>query len=205
MDPLLTPLLSYVLLYKYIAIFVIVYAGAIILPIPVNAMLLALGAFASQGYFNFWGSFAVAVIANCLGDLTDYGITRKYGERVIRRFNIDKVPFFIGLKDELRTDAAVTVFVTRFAGSLSSITNFLAGLVRVPFKTFFFYDLLGNIIEPGAALTIGYAVGNYWSEFPNLLSIFAGIAATGILFFVLWRIYRRMTKKYSDRTRSLQQ
>jgi membrane protein DedA with SNARE-associated domain len=196
MDAFLTPILSYVLLYKYAAIFFIVYTGAVIIPWPANPMLLAVGAFASQGFFNFWLSLAVAVIANCLGDLTDYALTRKFGEPFLHKFKLDKVRFFVRLKEELVTDAAVTVFITRFAGSLSSITNFLAGLVEVPFWTFFWFDLLGNIIEPFGALALGYAVGNYWSDFSNLLTLIAGIAAAAILLFVLARIYRRMMRKY---------
>jgi membrane protein DedA with SNARE-associated domain len=198
MDSLLNPLLSYLLLYKYVALFIIVYTGAIMVPFPVNAMLLALGAFASQGYFSFWASLVIAVTANTLGDLTDYGIARKYGEWVIHKLRFDKVRFFIRLKEELRTDAAVTVFVTRFAGSMSSISNFLAGWVKVPFMTFFTFDLLGNIIEPGVALSLGYLVGNYWSDFSNLLSIIAGIAAVCIILFILLRMYRKMEAKYLE-------
>jgi membrane-associated protein len=196
MDSLLTPLLSYVLLYKYITIFVVVYIGAIGIPLPANAMLLAVGAFASQGFFSFWASLAVAVIANTLGDLTDYAVTRKYGEVIIRKLKFDKVAFFGHLKDELSSDGAVTVFVTRFAGSLSSITNFLAGLVKVPFMTFLLSDLLGNIIEPFVALLIGYLVGNYWSNFSSLLSLAAVIVAVGVILFILIRMYRRIMKKY---------
>lgn len=198
MDSLLSPLLSYLLLYKYVALFIIVYTGAIIVPFPVNAMLLALGAFASQGYFSFWTSLLVAVSANTLGDLTDYSIARKYGEWVIHKLRFDKVRFFVRLKEELRTDAAITVFVTRFAGSMSSISNFLAGWVQVPFMTFFTFDLLGNIIEPGVALSLGYLVGNYWSDFSNLLSIIAGIAAVCIILFILLRMYRKMEAKYLE-------
>ena len=196
MDALLNPILSYVLLYKYAAIFFVVYTGAVIVPWPANAMLLAVGAFASQGYIGFWISLVVAVAANTLGDLTGYAITRTFGEQFIRRFKIDKVPFFIRLKEELITDAAITVFMTRFAGSLSSIANFLAGLVEVPFMTFLWLDLLGNIVEPFTALTLGYAVGNYWNSFSNLLSLFAGVVAAAVVLFVLTRIYRRMARRY---------
>lgn len=197
MDALLTPILSYVLLYKYAAIFFVVYTGAVIIPWPANAMLLAVGAFASQGYIDFWISLSVAVVANCLGDLTDYAVARRFGERLIRRLKIDKVRFFVRLKEELIADAWITVFITRFAGSLSSITNFLAGFVEVPFAAFFWSDFLGNIIEPFGALALGYAVGNYWSDFSNLLSLTAGIFAAGALIFVLARIYRRIMKRYS--------
>ena len=88
----------------------------------------------------------------------------------------------------------LTVFITRFAGSLSPVAAFLAGLVAVPLNTFFWPDLAGNIIEPGAALTIGFAVGNYWGDFSSSFDLFAAIAAAGILLFVLARIYRRMMR-----------
>ncbi|MGC9599217.1 MAG: DedA family protein [Minisyncoccia bacterium] len=196
MESLLGSLLSYVLLYKYTALFFIVYSAAVIVPWPANSMLLAVGAFASQGYFSFWFSLAVAVVANTLGDLTGYALTRHYGDTVIRVLRLYKVRFFEYVKEELRTDAAVTVFVTRFAGSLSPIANFLAGLVGVPFLIFLTYDFLGNFIEPFGALTLGYAVGSYWSDFSNIMSLFAAVVAVAIVMFVLVRIYRRIMKKY---------
>lgn len=197
MEPFLAPLLSYVLIYKYVAIFLVIYFGAVGLPLPANAMLLAVGAFASQGYFSFWFSLIVAVVANTLGDLTGYGITRKYGEVVIHKLKLDRVKFFLHLKEELRTDAVVTVFTTRFAGSLSSITNFLAGWVKVPMQTFLFFDVLGNVIEPFVALAIGYAVGNYWSDFSGILGILTGMVAVAVIIFILVRMQRRMVRKYS--------
>ena len=197
MNEILAPLLSYVLLYKYVAVFAVIYVSAVIVPLPANAMLLAVGAFASQGYFHFWIVLPVAVIANTLGDLTDYGAARYYGVLVIRMLHLHKFRFFEQIQEELRTDAAITVFITRFAGSLSTISNFLAGLAAVPFGTFFFYDLLGNFIEPGVALSIGYLVGNYWSDFSNIFSLTAGIAAASIVLFVLVRIYRRITRRYN--------
>ncbi|HVM76756.1 MAG TPA: DedA family protein [Candidatus Paceibacterota bacterium] len=196
MEPFLSPLLSFVLLYKYVSIALIVYTSAVILPLPTNAMLLAVGAFASHGYFNYWIVLPLAVIANCLGDLTDYGITRLWGTRVIRVLRLNKIKFFNQLAEELRTDAAVTVFTTRFAGNLSPIAALLAGLVEVPLGTFLFYDFLGNVIEPGAALTIGYAVGDYWNDFSNILSLIAGIVAASIVIFILARIYRRIMIRY---------
>jgi membrane protein DedA with SNARE-associated domain len=193
---ILNELLSYVLLYKYATIAVVVYFAAVILPLPSNAMLLAIGAFASQGYINFWGALTTAVIANTLGDCTDYWVTHHFGERVTRILHLHKFKFYNQLQEELRTDAAITVFITRFAGSLSPVANFLAGLVRVPFKIFLINDFLGNIIEPFGALALGYAAGDYWSNFSGTLELIAAIVAVAIIIFVLARIYRRMMRRY---------
>ncbi|MDR3582328.1 MAG: VTT domain-containing protein [Candidatus Pacebacteria bacterium] len=193
---MVSSLLSYILLYRYAALAVVVYVGAVGAPLPVNIMLLALGAFANQGFFSFWASLGITVAFNTFGDLTGYGITRKYGDAIIRLLHIRKAQFFINLEKELRSDAAITVFITRFAGSMSSVTNLLAGLVKVPFMTFFVNDLVANIIEPGMWLAIGYGVGNYWSSFSNLSSIVGGIFAVSIIMFILFRIQQRLARKY---------
>ncbi len=194
---ILAALLSWLLLYKYAALFAIVYSAALLLPLPANATLLAVGAFSSQGYFDFWLSLVIAVGANTLGDLTGYAVTRHWGAAVTHALRLDKFRFFNRLAEEFRTDAAITVFTTRFASSLSTISNFLAGLVEVPFGTFFFYDLIGNFIEPGAALGIGYLVGDYWNDFSGTFETVTGIVAVCVVMFVLARISRRMARKYT--------
>jgi membrane protein DedA with SNARE-associated domain len=65
----------------------------------------------------------------------------------------------------------------------------------VPFGIFLWYDLLGNIIEPGAALTVGYIVGDYWNDFSNTFELVGAIFAVAVVMFVLLRIYQRMMKK----------
>jgi len=194
---ILSLLLSYLLLYKYVTLALVVYCGAALLPLPSNAMLLAVGAFSSQGYFNFWLSLAICVTANTLGDLTGYAITRHYGERVIKKLKIDKIRFYHQLQEELRVDAIVTVFITRFAGWLGTATNFLAGLVKVPLGTFLLFDILGNFIEPGIALALGRIVGDYWNNFSGIFELITGVFAVGTIIFILIRIQRRIEKKYS--------
>lgn len=191
-------LLSFVLLYRYVALFAIVYSAAVLIPFPVDATLLAVGAFASQHFFSFWLALTVAVVANVLGDLTDYGIARRYGERVIRALKLDKNRFFVYVRDELRRDAAITVFVTRFAGVVSVIGNFSSGLVGVPFSTFLLWDFVGNFIEPFAALSCGYLVGDYWSNFSGIFGLVAAIVGVGIVMFLLIRIYQRILRRYSS-------
>ena len=131
-----------------------------------------------------------------MGDLTDYGLARKYSAWIIRVLRLHKLVFFQELKRELRTDAAITVFTTRFAGALSTPASFLAGIARVPFKTFLWCDFLGNVIEPFAALSLGYLAGNYWTDLSGPLSLFAAIVAILVTLFVLERIYRRIMRKY---------
>lgn len=193
---ILAPILSYLLLYRYVALFFIVYIASVIVPLPINAMLLALGAFASHGYFNIWTSLGTATVANVLGDFTGYLAVYIWGEVIIRKLHLHKLRFFNQLAEELRTDAVATVFTTRFAGSLSSISNFLSGLVRVPVKIFFLCDLAANFIEIGIMLLFGYLFGDYWNDLSGFSTTIGGIIAVVVVLFIVVRMYRRIQRKY---------
>ncbi|MCL4405365.1 MAG: VTT domain-containing protein [Patescibacteria group bacterium] len=195
MGSLLSSILSYVLVYRYAAIFVFNFGAAMILPLPMSATLLAVGAFSSQGYFNIWESLAVAVSSNVLGDLADYLLTRRYGATIIRKLKIDQSRFFVQFEEELRHDAAGTVFSSRFAGSLSSVVNLLAGFVGVPLLSFIIPDIIGDVIEPTVILFVGYILGIYWSNASDIFTLLAAVVATAVVLFVMFRIYRRMARR----------
>jgi len=56
-------------------------------------VLLAAGAFASQGYFSFFLSLFVVVASNVLGDYTGYFLAHRYGRRIFELLHI-RVPDF---------------------------------------------------------------------------------------------------------------
>ena len=78
MSAIVTAVLSFLLLYKYIALFVIAFFLAVGIPLPVAIVLLASGGFASLGYFDFTTTFLVALSAAVLGDVFDYYLAKKY-------------------------------------------------------------------------------------------------------------------------------
>src|SRR6185369_11643502 len=87
--------LSYLLLYKYATIFVVVASSAFIVPLPTSALLLAAGAFASQGYLSFATCVAVAAIANTIGDTMGYTLTRIFGYTFIEKHYKKKHAYFV--------------------------------------------------------------------------------------------------------------
>jgi len=61
--------LSYLLIYKYAILFSVVFVTSFGLPLPATALIVAAGAFAAQGYFDFWNIFVCVFIASTLGDI----------------------------------------------------------------------------------------------------------------------------------------
>ena len=69
MSGLVSLLLSYVLIYKYLAIFIITYLGALAFPLPSGTVVAASAAFAIQGYLNFPLVLFIGILGNVTGDM----------------------------------------------------------------------------------------------------------------------------------------
>lgn len=177
-------ILSYILLYKYFALFVIVFAGAFIFfVVPGNAILLAAGAFASQGYMNGFLVFLCAFVANISADAIGFYLTRIYGAKIMRALHINRGGKFAKVEHYLTNYAFGTVFLTRIAGPFAPTVNFVAGFIGVSFKKFLTADVLGNLVDIGFFVGAGYVLGNYWEAFLNDTWIF------GFLCFIAFIIY----------------
>ena len=198
MDSFLAPLLAYLLLYKYAAIFVVMCSASIILPLPTNSLLLAAGAFASQGYFSFALSLAAAVGGNMAGDFFDYFLARRYGHRAIHILHINVPSYVQHLERFMHNYAGTTIFFTRFVGTVDSLTNVLAGFSGVGVVTFMWYDFLGNLVSDGVVIYIGYVFGANWQAVTGTFSlvewVLLGVFVAVGLVVALW--YRgRLSKK----------
>ena len=197
MSNFLEILLSFLLLYKYWALFGVIFCAAVILPFPSNSVLLATGAFASQGYFNFFISLLVAVVANVAGDCVDYLLAARYGKRALQMLHI-RLPAYVGrLETFVKRHPGPTIFVTRFVGTVEEVVSFLAGFVGVPLGTFLLYDTLGNIGSIGLVLYAGYFLGIHWQDFSSLFTligwIMLGLIVTVALGLSIWHRSRKRT------------
>jgi membrane-associated protein len=183
-------LLSSLLLYKYWALFLLMFIAAVILPLPTNSVLLAAGAFASQGYLNFPLLLVVAVAGTMLGDCTDYFLARRYGRRVLTMLHIHVPSYIERLEEYVAKHPGPTIFLSRFTGTADIVANVLSGFVGISFGVFLFYDFLGNVVSIGGVMYAGYALGIYWQNVTPFFDIagwiFLGIIVIAALAVSLW-------------------
>ena len=189
MDYLLTSLLSYVLLYKYFAIGGVVFLSGLLLPLPSNTLLMAAGAFASQGYLNVYAAFAVALVSNVLGDSLGYALTRIWGTRYITRARLDHFSAVTRIEKFVRENVRLTILVTRFLGAPGVIVNFLCGLSGVPYRRFVLYDMIGNALDTACFLFAGYALGIYAEQFSDIAQIIGWMIFVIILIVLALRFF----------------
>jgi membrane protein DedA with SNARE-associated domain len=196
MEFFLTSLLSYLLLYKYVAIFVIVFLSGLILPLPSNTMLLAAGAFASQGYLNIAAVFFSALIANVFGDVCGYLLTRVWGTGIVSYEKISRFAYVDRADRFVRNHEGLTIFVSRFLGALGVLVNFLSGLIKVPLWSFVFYDVMGNALDTAFFIGIGYGFGVYTENYSDLAQLAGSIVIIVAILSMLVKAYlKKGTKK----------
>jgi membrane protein DedA with SNARE-associated domain len=184
MSSLFAVLLSWLLLYKYTLLFGVFFFSALALPLPGNTLLLATGAFASQGYMNFWIALLSVLLGNIAGDIAGFVLADIYGEKVIEKMRI-KRSYLAGMERYVTRHPRITIVLSRFGGTLDPVVNILCGLGDVSLKTFVIFDIMGNAISLFVVITVGYYLGNYWQSFSGVIStigwiIFALLAALGL-------------------------
>jgi len=161
-------------------------------------MLFAVGAFASQGYFNIFIVFTTALLVNVFADVFGYFITYKYGNKIMTFFKINiENDKFLKVKRWLRKYAGETIFITRITGPFTQVVNFLSGLTGVPFKKFLLMDVLGNFIDILFFTFAGYFLGNYWQVFLNNIQNIITLIFVVVILYILFRIcFKKFFKKF---------
>ncbi len=183
---------SYLIAYKYIALFIIVFSGSFIVPLPLNEIILMVGAFASLGYFNVFKVIFISLFTNISADMLGYFLTHRHGDTIFKFLRIKKDDAFFKVKKYLENYAYGTIFFCKIVGPFGPSVNFISGLIRIPFWKFLLFDVLGNITDVVFFVLAGYLVGKYWPKFLADLWIFAIIA---IIIFLAYLIYKTRFRK----------
>ena len=187
----------FLLLYKYVALFVVTYLAAFVLPLPSGTMLFASGAFASQGYFNLAAVIAVAFAGNVLGDATGYAVAFRYGKVMIVRVGLGSVlrsKYYERAETYLAVFPGTLIVATRFFTQASALVNVLAGLGKMPPRVFFVRDIVGEFLYVVLYGCAGYILGVNWEANKDLITNIAAVAVSFGAFIVAFRAYRRRRK-----------
>lgn len=183
--------LSYLLLYRYATLALVVFVSALFLPLPINTLLIAVGAFATHGYFSFVTAAIVTLSANVAGDCVDYWLVRQYGHAVLREKFVHRYSYFLRIEEYIKSHSRITIVISRVIGVLGPPVNFLAGYAPVPFGRFLLFDVIGNSLYALIFLGTGYLVGDAWSAVSGVANILSAIGLILVLLGVLSIVYRR--------------
>lgn len=194
--------LSLLLLYKYAALFLITFLASVLLPLPASALLLAAGAFAFQGYFNFGEVIAAGFLGAVTGDSTGYFLARAWGKEVLEKIGFRRLIHssrFSEMENDFSRHASTFVFLTRFLVTwLGSIINIISGLTEFSVKKFLFFDITGEFIYALLFAGIGYVFADAWQSVSGAAQDLTGFLAMAVLVYIFFRWNRRRRRMHKS-------
>ena len=182
-------LLSFLLLYRYAALFSLEFLSALGPPLPSAAALVASGVFASQGYFSLTFVLVAGFFGNILGDTILFFLARRFRGPILRFLKIkEKGNAGIVGKIEyyLYSYSGTAVAVSRLSGAGSPAVSALAGISEISAKKFIIAATMGEIVYTILYVFIGYFFTVEWEDISNfaLPAIIIAVVAV-VAFFVL--------------------
>lgn len=171
--------------WTYAILFLIVFCetGLVVTPVlPGDSLLFAGGALCAIGELNPWSMCALLIVAAVLGDMVNYWCGHYFGARIFK-------PDARFLKTEYleRTNAFYakygpkTIVIARFVPFIRTFAPFVAGMGRMQYGRFFFYNVAGAVLWVASCTLAGYLFGNIAVVKENFSLVVLGIIFVSLL------------------------
>jgi membrane-associated protein len=171
--------------------------------LPGDSLLVTAGLIAAtEGTLNVWVLVILLGAAAIMGDSVGYAIGRRWGPRLFTRprsrfFHPDHL---LRTQRFFARHGAKTIILARFVPIIRTFAPTLAGVGRMPYRTFLTFNVLGGIGWVAGMTLAGYALGR---SFPTLEASLHWVIAVVVLLSLLpiareWWLARRVTPVSSE-------
>jgi len=173
--------------YGYVLVFIVAFLNNLGFPLPGETILLGAGFVLGKTADSLWQPVVAGTAACFLGGICAFWLGRRLG-----RSGLEKIRWLHLTPQRMKWPGAKTVFIARFIFLFPPVVvNLLAGMSKMPWRTFLFYDLAGSAAYSATYILIGYFFGKRW----KLLEAWLGPAAlyvilAGLVIVVLGVIFR---------------
>ena len=156
------------------------------LPLPGETALIFFGVLASKGHYNIAWVIAVTAAAAIIGDNLGYWLIGRWGGRALFRRNrwlqrwSDRV--LPGSERIMQRHGGKTVFFGRFVAILRFTAAWVAGLGRMPWWRFLFWNAAGGITWAVLVGLVAYYSGQAAADAIQRYGLFA---AAGVIVLVV--------------------
>jgi membrane protein DedA with SNARE-associated domain len=171
--------------YGLLFLFGIVCLESAGLWLPGETALIAAGVYASKGHLSIEGVIAAAAVAAIIGDNIGYWIGREGGRRLLFRYAVFRRFVERALPPAERffdRHGGKAVFLARFFGGLRVTGAWMAGITRMTWWRFLFWNAAGGIVWAVAVGLLAYYAGKAAADALARYGVYAAIG--GALLFV---------------------
>jgi len=182
-------------------LFLVVMIESFGVPLPGETALILFGVLASQGHYNIAVVIAVAAAGAIVGDNLGYWIIGRWGGRALfrrwgwlRRYSDRVLP---RAEELMAKHGGKTVFFGRFITVLRYTAAWVAGLGRMHWVTFLFWNAAGGIAWATLVGLVAYYGGQSAADAIARYGIYAFgvIAGILILFFLVTHFGKRRIER----------
>lgn len=164
-DVELVKLVSNYQTWTYLILFVIIFAetGFVVTPfLPGDSMLFAVGALIAKGNtgLDIWIMFFILTAAAILGNSLNYRLGSYFGIKVFKEGNkILKLEYYNKSHEFFEKHGGKAIIFSRFLPIFRTIAPFVAGVAKMPFSKFTYFNVVGGIAWIASLLFAGFLLG----------------------------------------------
>ena len=164
-DVELVKLVSSYQTWTYLILFLIIFAetGFVVTPfLPGDSMLFAVGALIAKGNtgLDIWLMFFLLSAAGILGNSLNYRLGMFFGVKVFKEGNkILKLEYYSKSHMFFETHGGKAIIFSRFLPIFRTIAPFVAGVARMPFGKFTYFNVIGGFAWIATLLFAGFLLG----------------------------------------------
>ncbi len=144
----------------------VVFLGVLLestgIPLPGETILIAAGVMVQQGHLDLGDAMAFGILGAVIGDQIGYWVGREGGRPFVLRWGryVKITPERLERAERFFVrHGGKAVFLARFVAGLRVFGALVAGVSRMHWSTFFFYNALGGVVWATAAVLVGYFLG----------------------------------------------
>jgi membrane protein DedA with SNARE-associated domain len=174
-------LLPHIPHYGYVLVFIVAFLNNLGLPLPGETILLGAGFVLGKTADSLWQPVAAGTAACFLGGICAFWLGRRLGRGSLEKIHwLHLTPERMQWPEQFfKRHGAKTVFIARFIFLFPPVVvNLVAGMSKMSWRTFLFYNLTGSAAYSTTYILIGYFFGKKW----KLLVAWLGPTALYLIF-----------------------
>ncbi|WP_231463029.1 MULTISPECIES: DedA family protein [unclassified Pedobacter] len=152
--------------WTYLILFLIIFAetGLVVMPfLPGDSLLFAMGALIAGEHetgLNIWLMLLILIVAAILGNTVNFKLGSVLGAGVFKEDNkILKLKYYEQSHEFFEKHGGKAIIFSRFLPIFRTIAPFVAGIAKMPFGRFTYFNIIGGVSWIVALLLGGYVLG----------------------------------------------
>ncbi len=165
-DQYLVKIVSAYSTWTYLIIFIVIFAetGFVVTPfLPGDSLLFAVGALIAKGGtgLDIYIMGILLIVAAITGNTLNYALGNYFGPKVFKPGNrVLKLEYYIKTQDYFDKKGGNMLIISRFMPIFRTLAPFVAGVGKMNFGQFTYYNVVGGVLWIVSFLGIGFIFGN---------------------------------------------